>query len=180
MTAGKTTEGKKRYDMANWITGIRILCGVLLLLFPPFSKAFYILYLIGGLSDALDGWTARKLGSASDFGARLDTAADIVFFGAVLLILFCHITFPLWMIVWVILIALLRMLSLTIGFITCHRLVSAHSLMNRASGFLLFLIPWCIEYYPSRPVAFLVIVTCAVATAASIQELYQITKKHLR
>lgn len=166
--------------MANWITGIRFLCGVLLLLFPPFSKAFYILYLIGGLSDALDGWTARKLGIASDFGARLDTAADIVFFGSVLLILFCHITFPLWMIVWVILIAVLRMLSLAIGFVNCHQLVSVHSMMNKASGFLLFLIPCCIEYYPSRPVVFLVVITCAVATAASLQECLHIIKKHLR
>lgn len=75
--------------MANVITGIRILCGLILLFLPGFSKWFYVFYLTGGLSDALDGWTARRLSEVSDFGARLDTVANIVFFGAVLIIITC-------------------------------------------------------------------------------------------
>ena len=45
--------------MANILTSIRILCGVLLLRFPAFSGAFCALYLLGGLTDALDGAGAR-------------------------------------------------------------------------------------------------------------------------
>ena len=77
--------------MANMITGVRILCGLALLFFPAFSKWFYVIYVTGGLSDALDGWTARRLGEVSDFGARLDTVADITFFGVVLIKMFCNL-----------------------------------------------------------------------------------------
>lgn len=43
------------------------------------STPFYILYMICGLSDVLDGIIARKTNTASSFGARLDTIADFIF-----------------------------------------------------------------------------------------------------
>ena len=65
--------------MANIITGIRIVLSVLLLFFPAFSPAFFVLYIAAGASDMIDGAVARKTGTVSEFGSRLDTAADIVF-----------------------------------------------------------------------------------------------------
>ena len=162
--------------MANLITGVRILCGLILLFFPAFSRWFYVFYLAGGLSDALDGWTARRLGEVSDFGARLDTVADITFFGVVLIKVFCSFSFPFWIVVWVICIAALRILNIMVGLFSSHKLVSEHSIMNRISGLLLFLIPLCIGSLPWRPVAVLIIITCVTATAASIQESYFILK----
>jgi Phosphatidylserine synthase len=67
-----------RRNLANFITAIRIICGVVVLFFPAFSNWFYIIYLLGGFTDAIDGTVARKLGQTSVFGARLDTVADIV------------------------------------------------------------------------------------------------------
>ncbi|MGX8773452.1 MAG: CDP-alcohol phosphatidyltransferase family protein, partial [Bacillota bacterium] len=64
--------------MANIITGIRIVCSIALLFVPVFSSGFYALYLIAGFSDMIDGIVARKTGTASDFGSKLDTVADIV------------------------------------------------------------------------------------------------------
>lgn len=93
--------------MANVITGVRILCGLVLLLFPAFSTWFYVFYLVGGLSDVLDGWTARRLGEVSEFGARLDTIADMVFFGAALIKVFTSFSFPLWIVLWAVGIAAL-------------------------------------------------------------------------
>lgn len=165
--------------MANLITGVRILCGLALLFFPAFSKWFYVFYAAGGLSDVLDGWTARRLGEVSDFGARLDTVADILFFGVVLIKVFSSITFPLWIVIWVIFIAVLRISGILVGLLTSHKLVSDHSVMNKISGFLLFLIPLCIGNLPWQAVAVLVILTCAIATIASSQELYFILRgKH--
>ena len=39
----------------------------------------YILYIFCGLTDMVDGKIARKTGTTSTFGARLDTVADLVF-----------------------------------------------------------------------------------------------------
>ncbi len=64
--------------MANSITGIRILCSVALLFFPAFSPAFYTLYIVAGVSDMIDGTVARKTGTVSEFGSKLDTVADFV------------------------------------------------------------------------------------------------------
>ncbi len=74
---------ERRYDggsqMANLLTALRIVCGILILACPVFSVWYYALYLLAGLTDAIDGTVARKLGESSAFGARFDTFADIVF-----------------------------------------------------------------------------------------------------
>ena len=64
--------------IANLITGTRILCSVALLLCPVFSLSFFFLYLAAGLTDMIDGLVARKTGTVTEFGAKLDTAADFV------------------------------------------------------------------------------------------------------
>ena len=64
--------------MANSITGIRIACSIALLFCPAFSTAFFTLYIIAGVSDMLDGTVARKSGTVSEFGSRLDTLADLI------------------------------------------------------------------------------------------------------
>ena len=65
--------------IANILTAFRILGSILLLFFPVFSEVFYSIYLLCGFSDMIDGTIARMTNSASEFGAKLDTAADIVF-----------------------------------------------------------------------------------------------------
>ena len=68
--------------IANILTGFRILGSMLLLFFPVFSEAFYALYLLCGFSDMIDGTIARKTNSVSEFGSKLDTAADLSFVAA--------------------------------------------------------------------------------------------------
>lgn len=63
--------------MANIMTIIRIVLALLLLFIPSFSISFRVLYLLAGMTDMLDGWMARKTGTVSAAGARLDTVADI-------------------------------------------------------------------------------------------------------
>ena len=69
---------KKYFNVANIITGIRIICSIAILFFPALSPAFYVLYIIAGISDMIDGAVARKTGTVSEFGSKLDTAADFV------------------------------------------------------------------------------------------------------
>ena len=65
--------------IANIITSSRIVLSLPLILIPLTSAWFYVLYLLCGLSDMVDGTVARRTSSASDFGARLDTLSDFVF-----------------------------------------------------------------------------------------------------
>ena len=68
-----------RRRIADIITGCRIVCSVLMAFLPAFSAGFYAAYLLCGLSDIADGVAARKTNSASVSGARVDTAADLIF-----------------------------------------------------------------------------------------------------
>lgn len=104
---------KKR--LANLLTGLRILCSGALMLFPAFSARFYLTYLLCGLSDMADGAVARKTDSASRFGARLDTAADLVFAAAALTKLLPLLHLPRWLWLWTAAIAAVKAAGLTYG-----------------------------------------------------------------
>ena len=77
-----------KWNIADTITSVRMVASLFLLFLPLSSARFIALYTFTGLTDALDGWLARKTGTASDFGARLDSIADLLFYGIVLVRLF--------------------------------------------------------------------------------------------
>lgn len=62
----------------------------------------WCLLVAGGLTDALDGWMARRAGGGSRWGARLDPLADKLLLVAPLLWLSANQTLPLWA-VWLLL-----------------------------------------------------------------------------
>ena len=79
---------RKTLFSANAITLLRISGTAVLLFLRPFSPAFFVVYTLTGVTDVLDGFVARKTGTASDFGAKLDSAADLLFYGVMLLKIF--------------------------------------------------------------------------------------------
>lgn len=103
--------------IANAITGSRILFALLMLFFPVFSLEFYALYLLAGISDMVDGTIARKTGGVSDFGARLDTAADMVFAAVSLMKFLPALPIPVWLWVWMGGIAVFRLGNLAAGYV---------------------------------------------------------------
>ena len=157
--------------MANFITIIRILCSLALLFFMPLSLPFYALYTAAGLSDIFDGWIARKTNTATEFGAKLDTLADIVFAAVVLIMLLPILELPLWMIGWIGVIALIKLVNIVIGFIRQKEFISVHSVMNKVTGGLLFVFPLTLTWIDLRYSAAFV---CAVATIAAVYEGYLI------
>ena len=64
-------------QIANIITSCRIVSSIGMLFCPVLSARFWILYLFCGMTDMVDGTIARKTKAVSEFGARLDTVADI-------------------------------------------------------------------------------------------------------
>ena len=162
----------KRY-IANLITGCRILCSILMISFPVFSARFYAAYLICGLSNMADGAAARKTNSSSPFGAVFDTAADFVFVSASFVKLVPHLSLSKDLLIWIAVIAIIKSVSIAAGFIKCKKPVAVHSVMNKLTGFLLFLLPLSLNFIALKYSSVLV---CTVATAAAIEEGYIVVK----
>lgn len=157
--------------MANFITGIRVLCSIALLFCPTLSTAFYVLYIIAGLTDMVDGWVARLTNTVSEFGAKWDTIADFVFVAVCLIKLTPVIDIPNWICFWIGLIACLKFFNIGYGYLVHKKFVAIHSVMNKATGFLLFLFPLTLTVINMKYSA---VVLCLVATCAAIHECLQL------
>ena len=130
--------------LANGLTVARMLLSLVLLARAPFSLAVYT---AAGVTDMLDGWVARRTGTASDFGARLDSTADILF----LLAAARHLL-PRW---WIALPGWIWELALAAGVLRCgayglgawrqRRFTALHTRLNKLTGAALF----CLAYVPS-------------------------------
>ena len=157
--------------IANTITGFRILCSVIMLLFSAFSVPFYILYLFCGFSDMVDGTVARKTNSISEFGARFDSVADFIFLVVSLIKFLPLIHIPMWLWIWIAVIAIIKIGYIVWGFIFKKKLISLHTIMNKTTGMLLFLLPLTLHYIDIKYSA---VVGCSIATFSAIQEGYYI------
>lgn len=154
--------------MANIITIARIICSIGLLIVPVFSPAFYVLYLIAGFSDMVDGTVARKTGTVSDFGSKLDTMADFALVTVCLMKIIPVVDIPAWLIIWIVVIALLKVINIVAGYVVKKELIAAHTMMNKLTGIVLFLLPLTISIIDLK---YSGIFVCALATVAAIQEL---------
>ena len=153
--------------MANIITGFRGLISIALLFCPVFSPVFNVLYLIAGLSDMIDGTIARRINTVSEFGARFDTAADFVFVVVCLIKLLPVISMPVWLWVWIVMIALIKTVNIISGYIAQRKLAVVHSVMNKVTGVMLFILPLTFSIIP---LTYSAIPICAVGTFAAVQE----------
>ena len=167
-----TGEQMKR-QIANIITGFRVVCSILMLFFPVYSTGFYILYLLCGFSDMIDGTVARKTNSNSEVGARLDTASDFIFVAVSLLKLLPIIHIPKWLWMWIGVIAIIKICNIILGFIYKKKFISLHTIMNKITGLLLFLLPLTLYFIELK---YSSIVVCIVATFSAIQECAMIRK----
>ena len=82
-------------QLPNIITSVRLFAAIALICFSLVDAelaraSFLTLFALGGVSDMLDGWTARTFNWCSEFGARLDSISDLVFYLAVVVFLSLH------------------------------------------------------------------------------------------
>ena len=153
--------------IANAITGCRIIGSVLLLLFPAFSAEFYIIYIICGFSDMIDGPVARRTNSTSEFGAKIDTASDLVFVTAALIKVMPTLDIPLWIWLWFAVIAIIKIGNIIWGFALRKQFIALHTVLNKVTGALMFLLPLTLPLVELRYTS---VAVCSVATFAAIQE----------
>ena len=153
--------------MANVLTICRIVSSIALLIPGMFSPAFFALYAFAGVTDMVDGTVARRTGTESEFGAKLDSIADLVLVIVCLVKILPAISVPTWLWVWVGAIVLVKVANAISGLVVEKRLVMLHTTANKVAGFVVFLAPFAIALFGITTPA---IIACAVSTFAAVQE----------
>ena len=112
-----------RKYIANIVTSCRIIFSILMLFFSVFSPWFYVMYLLCGLTDMVDGSIARKTNTVSTF--------------------------------------------IISGYVCNKRFTVEHTVMNKITGLLLFVLPLTLFFIERN---FWAVVVCTIATFSAIQE----------
>lgn len=154
---------------ANIITVFRIIFSLVLIFLTVSSVPFGVIYLLCGLSDMADGFIARKMHTQSETGAKLDSAADIIFItvSAVKILPLIHL--DLWLWVWIALICAVKIGAVIKRFLRCHEIVIPHSFLNKLTGVMLFPLPLTASLAGFR---YFAVIVCAVATVSAVQDFF--------
>ena len=171
MESGNRTGVKKYLNAPNIITATRIIGAIVLIFLDIETIPFYIVYGVCGVSDAVDGFVARRTGCVTSFGRKLDSAADLVFYAAMaykmLIPLLNALTTAVKITVLVLLI--IRLIIYIVGALRFKTFVSSHSLLNKATGLIVFLIPYTIPYEE-----FFFVYSIVGCVVAALSEVYEI------
>ena len=166
----KTPPVPAKLNIPNCITAVRIVGTVVLLFLAPLTTVFFIIYTLCGFSDILDGWVARKTNSISEFGAKLDSVADLLFYTLVMIKLLPVLwrLLPTW--IWYIVggIVLVRLIAYLTAAIKFRRFASLHTKMNKITGAAVFLLPYFLAFPCAETYCFIVV---GIACVSSIEEL---------
>ena len=143
---------------------------LVLAVIKPLSDGFFILYALTGFTDVLDGWIARKTKIASEFGARMDSIADLLFYAVMLIRVFPALWSRLPLSIWCAAagIAAIRIISYLAAAMKYHRFASLHTYLNKLTGIAVFMIPF---FAGTDYVQEFCWTVCAVGIAASLEEL---------
>ncbi|KZL91816.1 CDP-alcohol phosphatidyltransferase family protein [Clostridium magnum] len=162
----------------NCISFSRIFFSLILIFVKPLSVAFYAIYIICGFSDIMDGFIARKTGTTSGFGAKLDSMADMIT-DCVLLFVFYPIVNPATeIVIWIISIAIIRLASMVVALKKYKTFVSIHTYGNKITGIVLFIFPILLPYINTNVLMYII---CVVASISGIEELIiQLTSSELQ
>ena len=161
-------------QIPNLLSALRIALFLPLFLVDAMTVPFWVLYVIAGTTDMLDGFLARRWGVESKFGAGLDSLADFVLVIAVGYKLFPHLKLPatLWMMIG--LIAIVKMFNAICSYVVKHRIEYLHTKANKLTGFLLFIGMVAIGRSYFVPVVWMI---ACIALFAAIQEGHYIRSK---
>ena len=152
-------------QLPNIITLLRIAGSFGLLLCDVTGATFWIIYGLCGVSDIADGWLARRQKCVTWTGALLDSVADLCFIACCALKLLPVIELPQWLWWWAGVIVVINIINQLSAIVMYGHFSFPHTLVNKATGFLLFIaVPMTI--YTVIPIT----IVAAIATFAAIQE----------
>lgn len=149
------------------LTCLRIAVSLLLILLP-LNSCFYGFYSFCGVSDMLDGYLARRWKVETEFGSKLDSVADFIFFLVAFLKLSPVVFTDKFMIYAFFAVVIFRVIVVFIAYQKFREFVILHTWSNKAVGFLLFLYPLILFLYPLKIYGYLLFF---IAILATVEEL---------
>lgn len=101
---------------------------------------FLSLYAISAVTDILDGFIARRFNAQTALGAKLDSAADFLFFAAVLTAACFYINLiDIFFIIGAVIIAVIRSFNLILTKAKFAKFGMLHTIANKITGLLIFI-----------------------------------------
>ncbi len=161
---------ESKFTIPNLITSTRIAGAICLLFTGPMSVSFFVLYTLCGISDAVDGWVARATKNTSEFGAKLDSVADLMFYSVLAIQIFPFMVRDFPAALWWVAAGVLTVRAIIYLFVAIkhHCFAAIHTYLNKATGFVIFLMPYFIAC------AATVIIGCVVAVISSLATLEEL------
>jgi len=140
----------------------------MLLFIKPLSTVFFIIFFACQITDVLDGYIARKMGIVSKLGDNLDSIGDFTMILVLIIVLYPVVKPTIKIIIWVAIIAMIKIISTIIVFIKYKTFEMLHTYGNKFTGFMLFAFIISIAFLQSNIIMYIV---CAVASISAIEEL---------
>jgi len=118
---------------------IRIVFSLFIIIVAKNNRLLFVIVLLCGLTDVLDGYIARKYKVESKLGAKLDSLGDYTFF--LMLVLY----FFIWRLnliednsIFIVIVIMVRLSSLLVCWIKNKKVYSLHNIANKVTGLLLY------------------------------------------
>lgn len=161
---------KKLLTLPNILTSLRIAGAACLMFITPLTPAFFVIYTLCGISDVLDGVIARAAHITTELGAKLDSAADLLFYSVMMIRMFPVLWERLPRLIWAYagLVLALRLASYLTAAVKYHRFAALHTYLNKLTGLGVFMLPYFISTGIGTVYSFAV---CTVGCLASTEEL---------
>jgi len=155
----------KKENIANYITSIRFVMAAIMAFTKVDSSLFLILFTIGGISDAIDGFVARKLKIESEFGKKLDSVADLSFFAVSLIMILPTLVDIVRPITWYFVggIVVVRLYSYLIYVFKKYALASNHTIFNKATSAMFFCLPYIIRFSWAQYFCYCLVIVAIIA-----------------
>lgn len=152
----------------NVLSFSRIILSIVLFYLNPEKLPFILIYIICGITDVLDGFIARKINATSEFGAKLDSVADVIIISVILFKFIPILKLNFYMMIWIVVIALIKVSSIIVIFIRFKQFGMIHTYLNKLTGLLIFVYPILNYFISCKFYLYLVFI---IATITSLEEI---------
>ncbi len=161
---------KIKYLIPNLITSLRIVGTISLWFVKPFGVSFFVIYTLSGLSDGIDGTIARAMGATSEFGAKLDSISDILYYLTMSIMVFSVLwpLLPIWLWCCALAVVSVRICSYTLAAVKFHRFATLHTYMNKLTGFVFFVLPYSIAFHCQYELCLVLFVVSSISTVEEL------------
>ena len=159
--------------LPNIITSARFVFALLLVFTVPLSAMFWVFYGLAATTDLIDGPIARKLKASTNFGATLDTSADIFFLICIMVCVFPILEVSAQSYILIGFVFMFKIISLSYAYIKFKMVVSYHTYLIKFLALFIFTFPFWILFLD---VNLIVLVLAILQISAYIEELF-ITRK---